>query len=291
MNIAKRKIQSAEEAKKALEASKDEASKKELEAEIFQNLVDSKLYQPSTKWLFENNQCDTTEPVFMYLKKQKWLDEESSLVEQRLTQMYILPDVLPPGVVLDAKLNVDFGGEVFPGTKVDPATTQTEPKISIDCFHKEFKKYTLVMVDPDHPAPEIQNYREKFHWAICNISVNAASKEYVNGDVLLKYIPPHPAQGTKFHRYTFVLLEQPEDATPSTIQQALEASDATVRSLVEKHGFVARGLHFFRAEWSPAVSAIYKDAFGIPEPVFGPRPIVDPRIGPDGRIRNKYHNA
>lgn len=164
--FSQKKLQLAEEARKALDTATDENSKKALEAEIFQHLVDSKLYQPSTKWLFENNQCDTTEPVFMHLKKKKWTDEESFLVEQRLTQMFVLPDVLPPGVVLDAKVNVVFGEDVFPGTKVDPATTTSEPKIFIDCFHKEFKKYTIVMVDPDHPAPEIQNYREKFHWAM-----------------------------------------------------------------------------------------------------------------------------
>ncbi|KAI0221163.1 mitochondrial 54S ribosomal protein YmL35, partial [Massospora cicadina] len=161
------KLKRAEEAKIALASTNVESNKKELENEIFKLLVDSKLYQPATKWQFENKQYDINEPVFLYLKHKKWQEEEMPKAERDATAMFVLPDVLPPGVKLEAKLNVIYGTEeaVVLGTKKDPATTIGEPQVIVDCFHKESRRYALVMVDLDHPAPEIKNYREKFQWA------------------------------------------------------------------------------------------------------------------------------
>jgi large subunit ribosomal protein L35 len=63
------------------------------------------------------------------------------------------------------------------------------------------------MIDPDHPNEATKTYQQKPHWIIKNIPLSLTQTK-VEGETVLNYIPPHPANGTGTHRYSIVLLEQ-----------------------------------------------------------------------------------
>lgn len=44
-----------------------------------------------------------------------------------------------------------------------------------------------------------------------NVPLSTTSPNIVGGDVILPYVPPHPQRGTKYHRYTIIAFEQPEE--------------------------------------------------------------------------------
>lgn len=277
--------------------------KLDLEQKRYDLLVESKIHMPSTEWNFKNNTYDSEEPVFHYLLSQQWDKEQRPILEQRTTQMFIKPDVIPPDSSLDAQIIIKYPQDsetcnIFPGVCVSPELVKVCPQIEVKVFHKDTRLYTLVFVDPDCPAPEIKNYREKTHWAVCNIPISFSSGVVdlsKAGDLVIPYLPPHPQKGSSKHRFTFTLLEQPNSGStklnPETLKSTLLEPTSCIRSLINTMDLTVSGVHFFRSEWSSFVTSFYKDVLNLPEPTFGPTPTVSPRVGPDGRVRNRYLNA
>lgn len=90
---------------------------------------------------------------------------------------------------------------------------------------------------------------------------------------LLSYIPPHPQNGTPYHRYTILLLSQPTSLTLAA--ESLDRESFDVRQFVKEHGLTAEGVSFFRQKWDKSVSEIYEQVLGVKEPRFGRAPKVD----------------
>jgi hypothetical protein len=78
----------------------------------------------------------------------------------------------------------------------------------------------------------------------------------------LAYIPPHPQNGTPYHRYTTFLLLQSSQVTIDTSKMSREHFD--MRTFFEQHGYVSGGgIHMFREEWDKTVGVIYKNILGV----------------------------
>ncbi|XP_026570986.1 phosphatidylethanolamine-binding protein 4 [Pseudonaja textilis] len=71
------------------------------------------------------------------------------------------------------------------------------------------KKYVLIMVDPDAPSRSNPMYRFWRHWAVTDISGADLKKGNLKGHVLADYLRPTPPPGSGYHRYQFLLYEQP----------------------------------------------------------------------------------
>ncbi|XP_078005774.1 phosphatidylethanolamine-binding protein 4 isoform X2 [Phascolarctos cinereus] len=107
----------------------------------------------------------------------------------------------------------------------------------------ENKKYILVMVDPDAPSRNYPKNRYWRHWLIANISAALPSlcsrcglkrlrshgggaslkTGNIRGDELTGYQPPNPPPETGFHRYQFILFEQPKKGKQVTLSSKEKA--------------------------------------------------------------------
>lgn len=76
------------------------------------------------------------------------------------------------------------------------------------------------------------------------------------GNTIQSYIPPHPQSGTPYHRYTFILYEQPGKLAKGIIPQREHFQS---REFAREHGLTARGVHFYRQVWDETVSKVYAD--------------------------------
>ncbi|SDA03047.1 BZ3500_MvSof-1268-A1-R1_Chr11-1g03276 [Microbotryum saponariae] len=74
---------------------------------------------------------------------------------------------------------------------------------------------------------------------------------------LIPYLPPHPQQGTPYHRYTLVLLEQKQAL--GLAPEAVERTDFSVREFMRQNDLTASGMSFFRQKWDEDVSTIYRE--------------------------------
>ncbi|KAM4746708.1 phosphatidylethanolamine-binding protein 4 [Anableps anableps] len=87
------------------------------------------------------------------------------------------------------------------------STAWKAPQIYFSGAEKK-KMYVLVMVDPDAPRRS-QHPAYWRHWLVVNIKGSSLERGDIQGMTLTDYHPPTPPQKTGFHRYQFMLFEQP----------------------------------------------------------------------------------
>ncbi|KAK9712213.1 mitochondrial 54S ribosomal protein YmL35 [Basidiobolus ranarum] len=251
--------------------------------------VDSLLYDPETLWNFKNGQIDMKVPIYRHLKKIQFKQGPLSTLMERITQMNVIPDLLETSTKpsVDMEIKYPETGVFEPGLILEAKKVYEKPEIAVTNFHEDTKLYTLLMIDPDHPNQEFASYQEKCHWLMTNIPLNMVDNVINKGDTILEYLPPHPAKGTKKHRFTFMLLEQPENGQAKIDMQIPESRIIDSREVRKAFDLEPRGVSFFRAEWDSSVSKIYKE-LGIDEPVFGKTPRENPYMLPDGRQSGKF---
>ena len=119
-----------------------------------------------------------------------------------------------------------------------------------------------------------------------NIPLSTSSQNLVDLNSHTTYIPPHPQQGTPYHRYVILLLPQPplgaQEYTLAAASRATPESSASVMldipvvPMEQRRGFDVRafaqrwnldgakggGAHMFREVWDEEVSKIYKTILG-----------------------------
>ncbi|KAJ1910527.1 mitochondrial 54S ribosomal protein YmL35 [Tieghemiomyces parasiticus] len=299
-------IEALRQDKKAADA---ETRAAELEKEHYRLRVEAELYDSEVLWNFKQGNVDLTVPVYHYLTQRQFANEYLPILEQRITQMFVVPDLLPPSSVHpEFKLEAIYPSsseatEATPftvGVILQPTNTVPTPKVVATPFHTDQRLYTLVMVDPDSPNQETHSYDQRCHWLLTNVSLSvtqpAVNDTAASGaETILDYIPPHPARGTKRHRYVFFLLEQPNGGRDRLDAAALRTTATTdgdrqfdMAAFVKQNNLVPRAVTFFRAEYDDAVRGVYEDILKRPNPDYQTYPYIDPRVGPDGRKIDIY---
>ncbi|GAA6011683.1 hypothetical protein JCM10207_004208 [Rhodosporidiobolus poonsookiae] len=254
----------------------DQAVLDKLEVEAWAN-------DPETRWKAKNGQADLSKPVYRQLVKRAWhKDGDLTILLQRIHQMHIVPDLLP-SLSPEVDVRIQVAGEtVEPGAYTQPAQTREGFEVSAQVFHPEERLYTLLVIDPDVPDELNQSFTTFAHLLIPNITVSATTPASLPLSTLpstLPFVPPHPQNGTPYHRYTVLLLEQPSQLSLDAADSALERGGFSAREFVQQHGLEARGVSFFRQVWDREVSKIYEEVLNLPEPRYGRPPKIDTYTG------------
>ncbi|XP_026042450.1 phosphatidylethanolamine-binding protein 4 isoform X1 [Astatotilapia calliptera] len=92
------------------------------------------------------------------------------------------------------------------------------PQVYFSTAQKK-KTYVLVMVDPDAPNRSKPTSAYWRHWLVVDIQGSALKEGQIEGTSLTDYKPPTPPSNSGFHRYQFMLFEQPPDASVSLTEQ------------------------------------------------------------------------
>ncbi|KAJ8652765.1 hypothetical protein O0I10_011570 [Lichtheimia ornata] len=248
-----------------------------LNALKFDLQVKSELNDPAIRRQFKEGNVDMSRPVFRYMTQKQFEKAPLSQLMERITQMRVVPDLLPLDVAPTVQVNIKLDNDtiVEPGVFIKPEQSLRLPEIDVTNFHTEQRLYTLMLVDPDSPDVANKTYQQRCHWLITNVPLSATESIVKDGETVLDYIPPHPQKGTKYHRYTLIAYEQP-NAGKDKVDIKVEGRDAfDVKGLVERHGLQARGVSFFRQVWDETVSQIYSDILNTSEPIYGKPPRTD----------------
>ncbi|GAC75072.1 phosphatidylethanolamine binding protein [Moesziomyces antarcticus T-34] len=245
--------------------------------------VAARINDPATLARFAASQptrYDAADPVLRYLRERVWRNDSGVLAKlmQRCTLMHVFPDVLP-GITPTADVQVAFGtgagftdhtaegGDVLAGVFVPVQKTVEPPTVAVNVFHTDKRLYTVALVDPDQPNEENQSYTTRLLALKTNVELSAAECSVdMTSDMVAEYIPPHPQQGTKYHRYTTVLLAQSDRIT---VQAQRDAFD--LPAFAHANRLTPAGIHFWRAKWSETdaetVSMIHRDILSKSSPL------------------------
>jgi phosphatidylethanolamine-binding protein (PEBP) family uncharacterized protein len=117
------------------------------------------------------------------------------------------------------------------------------------------KKYTLIMTDPDAPDRSEHAFREFVHWVQCDLDFQGS-----DGRAVLSYCGPGPPCNSGYHRYVYMLYEQPEDADVDSLSGVFEGRGGKKAHLAAK----AVGLgplvavDFVMCDWDESVDALHE---------------------------------
>src|SRR3954469_22460646 len=92
-----------------------------------------------------------SKPIYRFLADRKWREYRRKIQLQRITQLKVIPDVVPScDPTLDVKIN--FGrSNVQPGDYVDSAVSEKPCQLVVQSFERDPKLVTIALVDSDVP--------------------------------------------------------------------------------------------------------------------------------------------
>jgi large subunit ribosomal protein L35 len=200
-----------------------------------------------------------SKPIYRYLAQKKWAKYQKLLIEQRIDQFNIVPDLLPH-FQPTADVSLAFGRRsVAPGEYVDSRVSELPAKLKVQVFDKGERLVTIAVVDTDVPVPEEDWYTSRAHYLACNIPLSPTQTSIPlsfakpESQLVHSWLPPFAQKGTPYHRYSIFVLEQPAGVTldPATlIAHAKNKRDGFhLHGFVDRYGLKPIGLGLFRAKW------------------------------------------
>lgn len=216
---------------------------------------------------------DMSKPIYRFLADRKWREYRRKILVQRITQMKVIPDVLPHcDPVVDAKLY--FGRDLIqPGEFVNSKASTTAPKLDVQMFGGGNKLVTIVVVDPDVPNVEKDGFDYRMHYLAVNVPLSATSTKVdlsqlsTESQVVLPWEPPVAQKGSPYHRLSVFVLEQnnsqPLDFAAIKAKET-ERHNMSLRPLQTLYHLKPIGAHLFRNQWDDNTLEVMKQ-IGYPE--------------------------
>lgn len=218
---------------------------------------------------------DLNRPIYRHLAEQKWRARKRLITEQRITQMNVVPDVLP-SINLTADVSLHFHGrkgqtkflsprddevghrvEVLPGEFVASKVSEHAPRLDVQVYDKGERFVTIAIVDADVPNLDKDGFDYRCHYLGVNIPITPTAPTVrlyqlnEESQVILPWTPPYAVKGSPYHRLCVLVMQQP-DGKQIDIAQAktkVQRDGFLLRSFADRHQLYSVGAHLFRTQW------------------------------------------
>ncbi|PNH74606.1 hypothetical protein VD0001_g2979 [Verticillium dahliae] len=261
--------------------------------------IQADINDPAVKRRFEDGLGDMSKPIYRYLAKRRWEGYNKKIMEQRISQFHITPDILPK---LTPKYDVElhFRRSKIPAGKILPSNlTEVAPRLRVQPFDAGERLVTVVIVDPDVPDTESDAFSKRCHFLAANIPVSPTDPSLplgrLNRDahIAVPYLPAFAQKGAPSHRLAIFILDQPgnkpldiaalraqynkktvtdesssSSASTSTSSSSAVAAPApatgfSLKSLRDKFALTPTGFTLFRTVWDEHTADVMHRA-GVP---------------------------
>jgi large subunit ribosomal protein L35 len=199
---------------------------------------------------------DMNKPIYRHLAEQKWRSYKRKIQLQRITQMKVVPDVVPNcDPMLD--VNMAFGRKIVAsGEFVDSNISENAVRLRIQSFERGERLLTIAVVDPDVPNLQTDSFESRCHFLATNVRITPSSPQVNLSDldqnqVLIPWSPPTAQKGSKYHRISIVIFQQ-KDNVPIDNDVALRHAHRegfSARALMSRHMLVPIAATLFRTQW------------------------------------------
>ncbi|KAK6509484.1 hypothetical protein TWF481_004227 [Arthrobotrys musiformis] len=171
---------------------------------------------PRIKYTYDNkHKVDPYRKIYQHWDEQKWREMKRMILMQRLTQMNVVPDVIPSiDPIIDVSMR--FRRKNVPhGEKVLAKNATRYPSVQVKQFDSKKRLVTVLVVDPDKPNLEKNGFDYYLQWMVtnCDISIEnpmviGVSTTHNGRDEVAPYEVPYVHKGEGYHRYCLFILEQ-----------------------------------------------------------------------------------
>lgn len=212
-------------------------------------------------------------PIYRYLADRKWRSYQRLVIAQRISQLSVVPDVLPH-FEPTADVRLAFGRRnVQPGEFVDSRVSEIPARLKVQVFDKGERLVTVVVVDSDVPVVEEDNFTSRCHYMAANIPISPIDTSVpltmISKDtqLVLPWIPPHAQKGSPYHRLSvWVIQQQPGQVLDiAQLKKRIEHEKTStnrfsLRSLVDKYRLQPIGMSVFRSLWDEGTAGVMQRA-------------------------------
>jgi large subunit ribosomal protein L35 len=223
---------------------------------------------------------DMSKPIYRYLADKKWREMRRKILMQRVTQMGVIPDVLPH-IDPVARVELKFGRKVVqPGDFVPSVRSEMPPTLDIQVYDKGERLVTIVAVDSDVPNTEKDGFDYRCHGIWANVAIDPTKpvvslENIAQESIMFPWIPPYAQKGSPYHRISFFVLQQIPLGEASlalnveSLAQEFERDGFVLRSFIARCEIDQRiklkpvGINMFRTEWDEGTEALMR-RHGIP---------------------------
>ncbi|KAK5227630.1 mitochondrial 54S ribosomal protein YmL35 [Exophiala xenobiotica] len=241
---------------------------KSMHAELERLKILADINDPDVKRRFEDGKGDMNKPIYRYLADRKWRDYPRKILVQRITQMNVVPDVIPIcDPILDVK--IAFGKKIIPpGEFVQSNISENPCQLTLQAFDSGEKRVTIAVVDPDVPNLEADSFESRCHFLASNIVISATeplvdlSKLSADDQILLPWLPPYAQKGSPYHRLSIIVLQH-KDNIPIDIEIAkskVQRDGFSARSFVSRHMLTPISASLFRTQWDDTMASVMQRA-------------------------------
>jgi large subunit ribosomal protein L35 len=209
-------------------------------------------------------------PIYRYLADKKWRQMDRLILMQRLTQMNVIPDVLP-AIDPVMSVNLSFGPRhVQPGEFVDSRVSEVPAHLNIQPYTKGERYVTVAIVNPDVPNVASDAFDYRCHFLASNIKISPTQTsvpiaKLTDEQVILPWLPAYTQKGLAYSRMSIFILEQPQGQVldAKALSQRYQRKDFILKRFVDRHMLEPVGAGLFRSKFDEGTAGVMKRA-GIP---------------------------
>lgn len=231
---------------------------------------------PAVKRRFEDGQGDMNKPIYRYLAEKKWRKYKRLVLEQRIAQMSIVPDLLP-ALDITADIDLAFGRRsVAPGAFVDSAVSEKMPRLTVQTFTPGERLVTVVVVDADVPVPETDSFTYRCHLIAANIPLSPTqisiplqriaqddqkAPEASARKIAVPWSAPWAHKGAPYHRLAIFVLDQQDAKVLDVARISQTKRDKfNLRSFIDSYKLQPLTATLFRTQWDENMAGVLQRA-------------------------------
>ena len=209
-------------------------------------------------------------PIYRYLADRQWRSYKRNLVMQRLTQMTVVPDILP---TIDPVASVDmaFGSRaVQSGEFVDSRVSEIPMRLNIQVYDKGERYVTIALVNPDVPNVEKDGFDYRCHFLACNIKISPTETSVplqrlsTESQFVLPWLPAYTQKGAPYNRMSLFVLQQDGPLSDvASLKERTKRDGFLLRSFADRHKLKAVGANLFRSQFDEGTAGVMQRA-GVP---------------------------
>ena len=208
-------------------------------------------------------------PIYRHLAEKKWKAYRKLVMEQRINQLSIVPDLLPK-MEVTADIKMRFASRnVHPGDFVDSRVSEQGPHLTVQVFDKGERLVTVAVIDPDVPDIQRDGFNYTCHYLAVNVplspskpAINIADEE-AGLEAPLPWLPPTAQKGDKYHRLVVFILQQPKNTqldSKTIIGSNTTRTNFKLRSLIDKASLKPISAYVFRSQWDEGTDGVMERA-------------------------------
>ena len=207
-------------------------------------------------------------PIYRYLADKRWRSFDYKVLQQRIEQHNIVPDILPK---FDPRAEVELyflRKKIQPGQTLNSSVSERPPRLTVQVFDKGERLVSLVCLDPDVPDQASDGYAKRCHFLAANVPLSPTitsipfSKIKADDQLAVPWLPAFAQKGSDKHRMAIFVLEQGDKELDVAKLKELygKREGFSLKSFRDKFGLQPVGFNMFRTEWDENTAAVMERA-------------------------------